>query len=158
MRAVDQVVVHQGRQVDELDCDARDDGRRRPGRCGQVHQQRSQPLAAGGERLRTHLGDDASIRPDRELQPLLQVAEVPLEAWGFANLGERAHTASAVWSATMPPAKSRTRTLRNPAAWIISPSSSGPGKRRTLAGRYVYADPPGSSLPSSGTTPSNHKR
>ena len=34
-------------------------------------------------------------------------------------------------------------------------SSSAPGNRRTLAGRYVYALPPGRTFPSTGTTRSN---
>src|SRR5439155_15781170 len=144
--------------MDELDRDSCDDRRRGSGRCGEVHEQRAQPLAPGGERLRAHLGDDTSICADGPLEPLLQIGEIGVEAGGVANLGQRAHATSAVCSATMPPAKSRTRTSRNPAAAIISASSAGPGKRRTLAGRYVYADPPGISLPSKGTTPSNHKR
>ncbi len=43
-------------------------------------------------------------------------------------------------------------------ASITPARSSLPGKRRTLAGRYVYAAPPVSGLPSTGTTRSNHTR
>src|SRR2546425_9877523 len=144
--------------MDELARDARDDWRRSPGWRGEIDELGSQPLAAGGERLRSDFGDDASIRTDRVLQALLEILEVSVEAGRIQNLGESRQSTSAVCRATIPPAKSRTRTSRNPAAPIFSASSTGPGKRRTLAGRDGYADPPGSSLPSKGTTPSNHRR
>ena len=61
-------------------------------------------------------------------------------------------------SATIPPANVRYWTSSSPDSRISAASSSGPGKRRTLAGRYVYASPPFSPLPSSGTIRSNQTR
>src|SRR4029079_581842 len=119
---------------------------------------RPQPLAAGCERLAPDLGHDPVVAPDRNCQPFLELGEICVEAGGLTQLGERAHRAPAVCSATMPPANVRWRTASKRAAAISADSSSGPGKRRTLAGRYVYADPPGTSLPSSGITASNQSR
>ena len=135
--AVDEVVVHERREVDELDRDAGDHRRLRPGRRREVDEQRPQPLPAGGKRLRTDLRDDAAVGADRMLQTVLELAEVGVQPGRLTDLRECAQTASAVCSATMLPAKSRKRTSRKPAAAISSASSSGPGKRRTLAGRYV---------------------
>ena len=62
-------------------------------------------------------------------------------------------------NATIPAASSRNRTFVEAVrARAASASASGRGNRRTLAGRYVYAEPPGSTLPSSGTTRSNQSR
>ena len=47
----------------------------------------------------------------------------------------------------MPPPRRRKVTSPKPWLAISAASSSGPGKRRTLAGRYVYALPPGRILP-----------
>ena len=135
--AVDEVVVHERREVDELDGDTGDDRRLRSWWRREIHEQRPQPLPAGGERLRTDLRDDAPVGADRMLQTVLELAEVGVQPGRLTDLCECAQTASAVCSATMPPAKSRKRTSRKPAAAISSASSSGPGKRRTLAGRYV---------------------
>jgi hypothetical protein len=124
--------------VHELDRDARDDRRRRTGRCRQIDEQRAQPLAACRERFGADFGDDAAIRNDGALESLLEIGEVRVEPGRLADLCQRAQrTASAVCNATIPPAKSRNCTSRKPAALISSASSSGPGKRRTLAGRYV---------------------
>src|SRR5689334_10069354 len=121
--------------MDELDRDAGDDRRLTVARAGQVHEQRAEPLAAGGERLAPHLGDDPLVSPDGRLEPVLELDEVGVEARRLSQLCERAQRASAVCSATMPPANVRKRTESNPAAAINVASSSGPGKRRTLAGR-----------------------
>src|SRR3954447_1717430 len=135
--AVDEVVVHERREVDELDGDAGDDRRLRPGRRREVHEQGPQPLPAGCEGLSTDLRDDAAVGADRVLETVLELAEVGVQPGRLTNLRKCAQTASAVCSATMLPAKRRKRTSRKPAAAISSASSSGPGKRRTLAGRYV---------------------
>ena len=74
------------------------------------------------------VGGEALVAGGKRLRPLLVFLAAPP--------GE-AHAASPVCRATIPPAKSRQRTFSNPAARRSSASSSGPGKRRTLAGRYV---------------------
>src|SRR4051794_27605140 len=96
----------------ELDGHPRDDGRCGTRRRRQVHEERAQPLPTGGERFGAHLCDDAAIPPPRLLEPFLQVAEVGVEAWGLADLGERGQRTSAACSATIPPANSLTRTFR----------------------------------------------
>src|SRR6266545_1271146 len=131
--AVDQVVVDERREVKQLDRDA---GReRRLARRREEDEQRAQPFASRGERLLADRGDDSRVRLDRPLEPHLELVEVDVEAGSAADFLERGrHRLTPVCSATIP---------------------SGPGKRRTLAGRYVYASPPGRILPSTGTTRSN---
>ena len=133
--AVDQIVVHQRRKVHELHRDAGHDGRIRPARAGEVDEERPQPLAAGGEGFPADFGDDSVIPPDGGLEPILELGEVRVQAGRLAELRESAHVASAVCRTTIPPAKVRWRTESKPAAAISLDSSSGPGKRRTLAGR-----------------------
>ena len=97
VRAVDEVVVHEGRQVHELDRDAGDERRLAIWRSGKKDEQRPQALAAGGERLVSDRGDDARMARDRPRQPLLDRVEVLLGV----------QRASPMWSATMPPANTR---------------------------------------------------
>ena len=59
-----------------------------------------------------------------------------LAAVSRANGRERAHRATPVCSATIPPAKNRQRMSPKPASSISFAKPSGSGKRRTLAGRY----------------------
>jgi hypothetical protein len=82
--------------VHELDRNTDDDGRLRARRRRQVHEQRTQPLPARGERLRSDVGDDAPVRADGLLQPLLEVCEVGVQPGRFPNLRERSHLACAV--------------------------------------------------------------
>ena len=51
---------------------------------------------------------------------------------------------------TMPPPSRRYCTSSNPACSMSHERSSAPGKRHTLARRYVYAFPSGSTLPAAG--------
>src|SRR5262249_27497730 len=126
-------------------------------RGGEEDEQRPQPLAAR-ERVGARGGDDARVAAHRRVEPGLELAEVRREPGRLADLRQPRHDASPTWGATIPPASRRKRTLSTPASPSSAASSSGPGKRRTLAGRYAYAEPPGSTLPSSGTTPSNQSR
>ena len=140
--AVEQVVVDERRHVDELDRGAGGDGalagallRRR----AEEDEHRPQALAAGRERLGADLADEPGMGADRALEPHLEQLEVGVEPGRRADGGERAHSALlvAVCSATIPPPSSRQRISPKPARRIASARSSGPGKRRTLAGRYV---------------------
>ena len=128
------------RHVHELDGGAARDGalsgalvRRR----AEEDEHRAQALAAGRERVGADLADEPGMGADRALEPLLEQLEIGVEARGGADGGERAHAALlvAAWSATMPPPSRRQPISPKPARRIASPSSSGPGKRRTLAGR-----------------------
>ena len=123
--------------MDELHRDAGDHRRIRPGRAREVDEQRAQPLATRGERLAADLRDDSLVAADRMLEPIFELGQVRLEARCLAQLGEGGQWAVPVCSATIPPAKVRKRTSRKPAVAIRFASSSGPGNRRTLAGRYV---------------------
>ena len=72
------------------------------------------------------------------VEELLDLVEVLGETGGGADGLERgAHRAVAVCRATIEPPKSRNRAPSNPVSSISAASSSAPGKRRTLAGRYV---------------------
>ena len=134
--AVDQVVVDERGHVHELDRDPRGHGRRSSGRRGEEDEQRPEPLAARVQRIARGGGNDPSVRADGLLQPLLELLEVEVEPGRVPDRRQRAgHVASPMWSATIPPAKVRYETSAKPAEPIRSASSSGPGKRRTLAGR-----------------------
>src|SRR5207253_10600896 len=122
---------------------------------------RTHPLAARGERLVADRGDDPRMRRDRPRQALLERVEVRVEAGSLADRGERRgheDPACPTCKATIPPARKRNETSSKPARPSIAASSSGPGKRLTLAGRYVYAEPPGRSFPASGISASNQSR
>src|SRR5205085_11085055 len=124
-------------------------------RRAQEDEHRAKALPARCERFLADRGDDAGMRLDRALEPCLENVEVLVQPASRADVGQRrCHSLTPVCSATIPPANRRYSTSRKPA--ICAARSSGPGKRRTLAGRYVYASPPGSTLPSSGTMRSNH--
>ncbi len=99
--------MHQRREVDELDRDARDDRCLAPGWAREVDEQGPQSLTACRERLAADLGDDAPVQADGVVEPVLELGEIRLEARRFTQLGERAHLAAAVCSATIPPAKVR---------------------------------------------------
>ena len=58
-RAVDQVVVDEGRHVHELDGDTGGDGWRGSRRRGEKREGRAEPLATGGERVGADVGDEA---------------------------------------------------------------------------------------------------
>jgi hypothetical protein len=121
--------------VHELDRGRRGDVRPPAGRRREEDEQGAKPLAAGLERLGADLGDDAAVRPDRRLEPLLELLQVGVEARCGAEVGERAQRAVPVWSATIPPARSRKDTSPNPVRSRRPLRSAGPGNRRTLAGR-----------------------
>src|SRR5205823_10964610 len=157
VRAIDQIVVHERRHVHELDRDAGCERRLAARWSREEEEQRPQPLAARGERLVPRGRDEAGMARDRTRQTLLERVEILLEALGLADRRKR-HRASPTCRATIPPANVLYRTRSKPQRSRSAASSAGGGKRRTLAGRYVYAEPPGSTLPSAGTTRSNHTR
>ena len=136
--------------MDQLDGDSRGQRRLPVRRRRQEDEERPESLPARRERLPAGGRDDAPPA-DGGLEPRLQLGEIGREPWSGADRREGRHAASATWRATMPPASRRYRTSRKPARTIASASSVGPGNRRTLAGRYEYARPPGRSFPSSGT-------
>ena len=120
----------------ELDCDSRADrvvlvwvGR-------EEDEERTEAFTAGREGLGADLGDETRPRGDSSCELILELLEVGVEPWRGADRGQRAHRATPVCSATMPPAKRRQRISSNPASSISFPSACGSGKRRTLAGRY----------------------
>src|SRR5207237_838594 len=92
---------------------------------GGVCQDSNRRAVARRRQLRERLG-----------KTLLELLEVGVEPGGGPDGGDRAQRATPVWSATMPPAKSRQRISSNPASSRSFARSSGPGNRRTLAGRY----------------------
>ena len=141
-RAVDQVVVDERRHVDELDRGARGD-RASPPRSGGADEEdehRPQPLAAGRERLGADRGDEARMarRPPARAAPRPR----PGTRRGRAPRGPSracAHRAPlAVCSATIAAAETGgSASPSKPARPISDGELLGPGKRRTLAGRYV---------------------
>src|SRR4051812_2176391 len=156
--AVDEVVVDERRHVDELDCNACSQRRLCAGRRREEDERGTQPLATCGERLVADRCNQAGMRRDRAREPLLERIEIAVEPRRGPDVRERRtrhEAASPTWSATIPPAKRRNSTPSKPHAPSSAASSSGPGKWRTLAGRYVYAAPPGRTRPSSGTMRSN---
>ncbi len=131
--AVDQVVVYERRGVNELDGRAGGEGRL-AGRRRQEDEQRTQPLAAGRERLAADHRYQPWMRLDGRRQTLFEVLEIGVEPRALADR-RQAHDATPVCNATIPPAKNRWSTSMNSADRSTSASSAGPGKRRTLAGR-----------------------
>src|SRR5215211_2733073 len=150
--AVDQVVVDEAGHVHQLDRDA--GGEWRLTRRSEEDEERAQPLAAGGESRSARLGGRPGMARNGGLQALFERGEVVVEPRHLDG-GEGAHAASPTSRTTMPPPSSLVSTVANPAARTSARSSSGTGKRRTLAGRYVNAAPPGSALPARGITRSN---
>jgi hypothetical protein len=78
--------VDERREVDELDRDPTGERRIVPAR-SQEHEQRAQPLPAGGERLDTDAADQAGIGADDRLEPGLELCEVGREARRLADRG-----------------------------------------------------------------------
>jgi hypothetical protein len=127
--------VNERGHVHELDRRAGRERRLR-GRGCQEDEERPQTLATGRERFAADLRNEARLGPHGRGQTALEVLEIGVEARGLADR-RKAQLATPMCSATIPPPKVRQRTSSNPAARTSSASSSGPGKRRTLAGRYV---------------------
>ncbi len=158
VRAVDQVVVHERGHVHELHGHSRGERGLAAGRGREEDEQRAQPLAARGERLVADRRDETGMARDGAREALLERVEVLLEPGGLADGGQR-RSLSVV---TAPPPRARPRyplqtgetapfrSRRRPSS---AARSSGSGKRRTLAGRYVYAEPPGRTRPSSRDDP-----
>ena len=135
---VDQIVVHEGRHVDELDGNTGRDRCRRPDRRGQEREHRPQALAARGERFGSDLPHEAGVPGDRTRQLSFDDVEVVRQPGSAADGVERgAHRAVPVCRATMVPPSSRKWTSLKAAAPTSAARSSAPGNRRTLAGRYV---------------------
>ena len=109
---------------------------------GEEDEQRAQPLAAGGDRVAGRHreggagvgGDGGQARLDRRHQ----LGDVRADRLGDPGHGRRAHAAGTVpeCRAMIPPAVRIQRTSVSPAPAIAAPRPSGPGKRRTDAGRY----------------------
>ena len=137
--------MDKGRHVDQLDRD------RGPNRAlvsllagADQHQQRPQPLAAGGQ---GRLGLAAELGPvtDRDLSEAaldLRQARRQPGARGVHHRGDRwwdggpGHFERVpLWMAMIPPASSSQRISVKPAASIFAASSRGSGKLRTDSGR-----------------------
>ena len=145
-RRVEHVVVHERGRVHQLH------GHRAPqhrvgvarlGPGGHEHEQRPQPLAAGGDRRAGVLGQHGAVGArelgQARLEALHQLRDV--RAAGLDDRGDRlgaGHQALVPeCRAMIPPAVRIQRTSTSPAAAITPPSSLGPGKRLTELGRYV---------------------
>ena len=112
-------------------------GGSRPGGAERKTSSGPQALAAGGERLVADLGDDARMRADRPLEPLLELLEVGVEPRRLADLGERAHRAVPGVQRDDPAREAAgTRTSPKPARAISAASSVRPGEAPD-AGRQV---------------------
>ena len=135
--AVDQVVVNEARHVHELDRDSRGDGALGLGVRGQEDEQRAHALPARGERLDADLRDEPGSGADGHGETVFELVQVRVEPGRGADGGERAHRATPVCRATIPPANFRQRISPKPASSMSWASPCGSGKRRTLAGRYV---------------------
>jgi len=122
--------------VHKLDRDSCRERRLAARRRREEEEQRTEPLAAGCERLDADLGDEARARRDRLGKTLLEVLEVGVEPGRGSNRCDRAQRAAPVWRATMPYAKRRQRISSKPASSRSFARPSGAGNRRTLAGRY----------------------
>ena len=139
VRAVDQIIVDERRHVYELDrCTGGDRrllirGRR------EEHEQRPEPLPSRCERFVADGGNQPGMGGDGPREPLLERVEVLVEAGSLTDRGERGHSAGTcpTCNATIPPPSRRNETASKPAAPSRRANSCGPGKRRTLAGRYV---------------------
>ena len=99
--------MHERGHVDELHGDARGERRRPSGGRREEHEHRAQALAARGQRIGPNCSHGARMAADGLLQPHLELVEVVLEPRHFPDGGERGHSLTAVWRATMPPAKVR---------------------------------------------------
>ena len=108
------------------------------------------------ERLGADLGDEARVPGHRRVEELLDLVQVLGEARGGAD-DRRAWRSSRRRRVERDDraAEEPEPAPSNPVSSISAARSSAPGKRRTLAGRYVYALPPGSTRPRSGTIRSN---
>ena len=104
LRAVDQVVVHERRDMRELDGDAAAK-RVLPLRRRQMDEQRPQTFSARLDRGAAHSGDEPRVALDRDLETLLELVE---ERPRFLEDGLGAHSGrTAVCSATLPPPSRR---------------------------------------------------
>ena len=111
----------------------------------QVDEQRPETLAAGVDGVPADGRDDPRAMLDGSREPLLELVEVRscflqkrLGAQGLRlPSGDESPGAVATWRATLPPPSSLYRTSSKPALAKSAAKSSGPGKRRTLAGRYA---------------------
>ena len=100
--------------------------------------------------------DEPGPRRDRAREPRLDLRHVRRDAGRRVHLRERHSTAT-------PGVQRDDRAAEQAEAHVAEPvpahaaraSASASGNRFTDAGRYVYAEPPGSTLPSSGTIRSN---
>src|SRR5581483_5047469 len=103
--------------VDELDRDAGRDRRLLgTGGRGEEAEERTQPLAAGGERSAGDLRGEPRPPPHRLGQPHLELAEITGEAGRRVDDRELRHPATPVWSATIEPPRRRYATSAKPAA------------------------------------------
>ena len=154
---VDQVVVHERRHVHELDRDAGRERRLVASARGEEDEQRAQALAAGGERLagRPRRRARDARRPRARAAPRARRGTASRPGVVADLVAQRSLRATPCAARRSPPAKQPVPHVVEAGSRSSAASSSGPGKRRTLAGRYVYAAPPGSTLPSSGTMRSN---
>ena len=103
---------------------------------------RTQPLATGGERVGADLGDHAGVARHCLCEPLLDRVEVRRRGRACAARARacvmRRSRCGARRSCRRGGGSGRRRTRPRRAALT---SASASGKRRTLAGRYVYARP-----------------
>ena len=105
--AVDEIVVHEGRHVDELDRHAGRDRRGRARRRAEEREQRPQALAARRERVGPDRGHPAAVRAHGDGEPVLHLRHVLVDARKRHDRLERRHAAVPVWSATIPPPRRR---------------------------------------------------
>jgi len=104
----------------------------------QERERRAKSLSPGSERSLRDSGDETGVRGDSLGQALLYELEVRVEPRRRSQRLERAHGCrSPVCNATTPPPSSLNETRWKPARSNAAERSSGPGKRRMLAGRYV---------------------
>src|SRR5262249_32020105 len=133
---VDQVVVDERRHVDELDGDTCSDRRLVFRRGRQEGESRPEPLTPGRERARTDRCHEARVLGDTAAELRLDLGQGLVAPGCRASDPEGGHAGfTPTCSATMPAPSSRYVTSVNPAFSKSALRSSGPGKRRTLAGR-----------------------
>jgi len=123
--------------VDELDGDTCGDGRLSIRRGGEKCEGRPKPLSSGRQSIRANLRNEAGVMRNGIGKPRFHLDEVFVEPGRCTHDLQGAYGLTPVWSATVPPPRSSYWTLSKPARPISADRSSGPGKRRTLAGRYV---------------------
>ena len=100
-RVVDEVVVHQGGGVDELDAHRQVEGVVAVGRAqrgAEQHQRRPQPLAAGADDVLHGVGHRTEVRPDGVLEAALELDEVGSDR-GEQLVDDDAHRAAPSTSA-----------------------------------------------------------